>query len=399
MGSAGNLSSQDMGRQGCAGSPGDHHIDRHRCPRRDSTEERDFIRVGYGGAFDSVIGPAMRVPRPRPSFPSHSMRCMRRPRPCGLAGYSSLRFRYSRGAMIPPCDPALAAFSPWALGFVLIAIAAGIGAAMLQVENWAALFGTFYGQLLLAKIFLLLLPALLLAAWLRQRFLANVGAVGAARRVLIVEALFGLGVMALGVFSRRPFPAGMMQSTGHSPSASRPASPGGQEGGMQDVLATLVGGGVSLILAGILFVKGGAFRQTAAICASVGVALSRDAGLHRFGSGLSDDLRRDERALHRRCHHARAAGVPRQLRRLPWRDRTWRRAGGRRICRSRPPISLLRIRRIIPRATCSGGSATACRRVRCRGSAMRSRMKTSGRSSITSARCRRAIPGAMCRSG
>jgi putative copper resistance protein D len=42
---------------------------------------------------------------------------------------------------------------------------------------------------------------------------------------------------------------------------------------MQDILAMLVGGGASLILAGILFVKGGAFRQTAAICAGVGLAL------------------------------------------------------------------------------------------------------------------------------
>jgi len=168
----------------------------------------------------------------------------------------------------------LATFSPWALGFVLIAIAAGIGTAMLQLENWAALFGTVYGQLLLAKIFLLLLPALLLAAWLRQRFLANFGAVSTARRVLIVEALFGLGVMALGVYLAQTIPG--RHDAIDWPFAFRfaPEIVWKQEGGIQDILATLVGGTASLILAGVLFAKGGPFRQTAAICAAVGIALS-----------------------------------------------------------------------------------------------------------------------------
>lgn len=168
---------------------------------------------------------------------------------------------------------AIAAFSPWAFGFVLIAIAAGIGTTMLQLENWAALFGTLYGQLLLAKIFLLLLPALLLAAWLRQRYLAGRGAVSTARRALIFEAIFGLGVMALGVYLAQTIPG--RHDAIDWPFAFRfaPEIIWKQEGGAQDILATLVGGAASLILAGFLFVKGGAFRQTAAICAAVGVAL------------------------------------------------------------------------------------------------------------------------------
>ncbi|MFO0994217.1 MAG: c-type cytochrome [Hyphomicrobiales bacterium] len=167
----------------------------------------------------------------------------------------------------------LAAFSPWAFGFVLIAIAAGIGTAMLQVESWAALFGTFYGQLLLAKIFLLLLPALLLAGWLRQRFLGGVGGEANAKRVLILEALFGLGVMMLGVYLAQTVPG--RHDAIDWPFAFRfaPEISWKQEGGMQDILATLVGGGASLILAVILFAKGGPFRQTAAICCAVGVAL------------------------------------------------------------------------------------------------------------------------------
>ncbi|MBL8906380.1 MAG: c-type cytochrome [Rhizobiales bacterium] len=164
-------------------------------------------------------------------------------------------------------------FSPWALGLVMIAIAAGIGAAMLQVERWAALFGTAYGQLLLAKIFLLLLPALLAAAWLRQRFLAGNGAEGTARRVLIVEALFGLGVMMLGVSIAQTVPG--RHDAIDWPFAFRfaPEIVWKQEGGMQDILVTLTGGTASLILAGILFAKGGVFRQAAALCGAVGVAL------------------------------------------------------------------------------------------------------------------------------
>lgn len=119
---------------------------------------------------------------------------------------------------------AIADFSPWAFGFVLIAIAAGIGTAMLQLENWAALFGTFYGQLLLAKIFLLLLPALLAAAWLRQRYLAGRGASGGARRVLGFEAMFGLGVMALGVYLAQAIPLGPCGGAGSAVPGSVPES-------------------------------------------------------------------------------------------------------------------------------------------------------------------------------
>lgn len=167
----------------------------------------------------------------------------------------------------------LAAFSPWALGFVLIAVAAGIGTAMLQLERWAALFGTLYGQLLLAKVFLLLLPALLLAAWLRQRFLAGVGATGTARRVLSAEALFGLSVMMLGVYLAQTIPGRHDAIDWPFSFRFAPEIVWKQEGGIQDILATLAGGAASLILALILFVKGGAFRQTAAICAAVGAAL------------------------------------------------------------------------------------------------------------------------------
>jgi mono/diheme cytochrome c family protein len=43
-------------------------------------------------------------------------------------------------------------------------------------------------------------------------------------------------------------------------------------GGAQDILAGIVGAGVTFIIAAILYLKGGAFRQTAVICAGVGVA-------------------------------------------------------------------------------------------------------------------------------
>lgn len=167
----------------------------------------------------------------------------------------------------------LGAFSPFAFGFVLVAIAAGIGTAMLQVESCAALFGTPYGQMLLAKIFLLLLPALLLAAWLRQRFLGGAGRDASAMRVLLLEALFGLGVMMLGVYLAQTVPG--RHDAIDWPFAFRfaPEITWKQEGGAQDILATLFGGGASLILAVILFAKGGPFRQTAGICAAVGVAL------------------------------------------------------------------------------------------------------------------------------
>ncbi len=215
----------------------------------------------------------MRVPQLLQSYPSSSTHLHVTAASLWIGGLFILAVRAFSGRDAAGLRSALASFSPWALGFVLIAIAAGIGAAMLQVERWAALFGTLYGQLLLVKILLLLLPAVLLAAWLRQRFLAGVGDGATARHVLIVEALFGLGIMALGVYLAQTIPG--RHDTIEWPFTFRfaPETIWKQEGVPQDILATLVGGTASLVLAGILFFKGGIFRQTAAICAGVGVAL------------------------------------------------------------------------------------------------------------------------------
>jgi len=168
--------------------------------------------------------------------------------------------------------PALAAFSPAALILVAIAIAAGVGAAVLQIERPAALFGTRYGQILLVKAVLLLIPALMLAAWLRWRFLKAGASRATAMRILSIEAAFGLGVMALGSFLSQTIPGRHDAVDWPLPFRFAPEIAWQIEGGAQDILATLVGGAAAPLLAVILYFKGGAFRQTAAISAGVGIA-------------------------------------------------------------------------------------------------------------------------------
>jgi len=98
----------------------------------------------------------------------------------------------------------LRTFSPLALSLVGTAIVSGIVASLFQMGSWPAFIGTPYGRVLLVKTLVLLPLALLCAAWLRWRVLNS--ATQNPRRALGIEALAGLGMLALAAFMSQSVP-------------------------------------------------------------------------------------------------------------------------------------------------------------------------------------------------
>lgn len=105
----------------------------------------------------------------------------------------------------PDLFQALRGFSPIALALTAAGIASGLSAAWLQIGRPAALFGTPYGQLLLLKVFGLLVPALASAAWLRWRYLPQGGRLTPCR-ALAVEAALCAAMLAIASIMSQSVP-------------------------------------------------------------------------------------------------------------------------------------------------------------------------------------------------
>ncbi|MFT3986262.1 CopD family protein [Aestuariivirga sp.] len=98
----------------------------------------------------------------------------------------------------------LRVFSPLALSLVGTAVVSGVVASLFQLGSWPAFLGTSYGRVLLVKTLVLLPLALACAAWLRWRVLNS--AAMRPRLALGLEALAGLGMLALAAFMSQSVP-------------------------------------------------------------------------------------------------------------------------------------------------------------------------------------------------